>query len=193
MIAIIDNYDSFTYNLYQYLEESGIKCQVFRNDEITIEELVSLNPDGIVISPGPGNPDSAGISLDIVKKLYDKFPILGICLGHQTIGQAFGGKVVRNKKIMHGKVSKIYHQEKSIYEGLTNPFQGVRYHSLVVEKDSLPDCLEITCETEDKTIMGLKHKNYPVEGIQFHPESVLTLEGKQLLKNFSDLYFKGVN
>ncbi|MFN8672249.1 MAG: aminodeoxychorismate/anthranilate synthase component II [Candidatus Sericytochromatia bacterium] len=186
MILIIDNYDSFTYNIYQYLEEMGENCQVIRNDEITLEEIEKLAPKAIVISPGPGNPDSSGISIKVVEAFYNKIPILGVCLGHQIIGQVFGGKVIRAKKAIHGKTSKIFHEQKGVYKGMTSPLNVVRYHSLIVEKESLPDCLEITSETQDGIIMGLKHKKYPVEGIQFHPESVMTEQGKQMLKNFCD-------
>lgn len=184
MILIIDNYDSFTYNLYQYFEEMGEHCEVIRNDQITLEEIEKLNPKAIVISPGPGNPDSSGISLKVVEYFFDKKPILGICLGHQIIGQVFGGKVIRAKKPIHGKLSKIFHTQKGVYQNMITPINVVRYHSLIVEKNTLPECLEITSETADGVIMGVKHKKYPVEGIQFHPESVMTEYGKQMLKNF---------
>ncbi len=184
MILLIDNYDSFTYNLYQYFEEFGKECKVIRNDQIDIPGIRKLNPEAIVISPGPGNPDKSGISLEVVKEFSGKIPILGICLGHQIIGQVFGGKVVRASRIVHGKTAKIYHGIKGIYHEMPNPFTGVRYHSLIVEKNSLPDCLEITSETKDGIIMGLRHKEYKVEGIQFHPESIMTQDGKRLLNNF---------
>lgn len=188
MILIIDNYDSFTYNIYQYFEELGQKCVVIRNDQITLSEIKTMNPKAIVISPGPGNPDSSGISQDIIKTLSKSIPTLGICLGHQVIGQVFGGKVVRAKKILHGKTSKMYHEEKGVFKNLPNPFIGVRYHSLIIDRDSLPECLEITCETKDGIIMGVKHKEFPLEGIQFHPESIMTQDGKKLLQNFIDMY-----
>lgn len=188
MILIIDNYDSFTYNLYQYFEEMGFHCNVSRNDEISLENIEQLKPEAIVISPGPGNPSSAGISIEVIKKFAGKIPILGVCLGHQAIGEVFGGKVIRAKRQIHGKTSNIFHKNKSIYKNMPNPFIGVRYHSLIVEKESLPDCLETTCETEDGTIMGFRHKKYSVEGIQFHPESIMTQDGKKLLKNFIEMY-----
>jgi len=184
MILIVDNYDSFTYNLYQTIEELGSKCKVVRNDAIDLKGIAKLRPSAIVISPGPGNPDEAGISLAAIQHFAGKIPLLGVCLGHQAIGQAFGGKVVRAKKLMHGKVSKISHDSKKIYKGLKNPFTGTRYHSLVVDKKSLPKSLVITAQTEDGVIMGLRHKRYRIEGVQFHPESILTDEGKGLLKNF---------
>lgn len=184
MIAIIDNYDSFTFNLYQTLEELGARCRVFRNDEIGLAELEALKPEAIVISPGPGNPDQAGISLAVIAHFAGKVPILGVCLGHQAIGQVFGGDVVRAKRLMHGKASRIRHDNHGIYQDLKNPFTGTRYHSLIVDRETLPKSLKISAETEDGVIMGLRHKKFPIEGVQFHPESILTFEGKKLLGNF---------
>ena len=184
MILMIDNYDSFTYNLVQYLGELGGEITVFRNDKITINEIEKLNPDKIVISPGPCTPNEAGVSVDVIRHFAGKTPILGVCLGHQCIGQAFGGKILRAKQLMHGKTSMICHDGKSVYKGLKNPFEATRYHSLIIEKRSLPKELEITSHSEDDEIMGVRHKKLEVEGIQFHPESILTGEGKKLLKNF---------
>ena len=184
MILMIDNYDSFTYNLVQYLGELGADLRVFRNDKITVGEIEKLNPSHIVISPGPCTPNEAGISLDVVKSIGGKIPILGVCLGHQAIGQAFGGRVIRAPLPVHGKVSEIYHDGKTVFEDVPNPFEATRYHSLVVEKSSLPVCFEISAETRDGIIMGLRHKDFLIEGIQFHPESILTSEGKKILKNF---------
>lgn len=184
MILMIDNYDSFTYNLVQYLGEMGEDLQVYRNDKITIEEIERLNPDSIVISPGPCTPKEAGISIGVVKLFSGKIPILGVCLGHQSIGHAFGGKIIRADRLMHGKTSMIYHDGKTIFQGLPNPFEATRYHSLIIERSSLPPCLEITAETDLGEIMGVRHKEYLVEGVQFHPESILTQYGKDLLRNF---------
>jgi len=184
MIVMIDNYDSFTFNLVQYLAEMGEKLVVFRNDEVTVEDVVKLRPDKIVISPGPGRPEDAGISVKLIKEASGKIPVLGVCLGHQAIGQAFGGKVVHAGTLVHGKTSKISHDGKTIFDGLPNPFIATRYHSLVVERESLPSCLEISAETDDGLIMAVRHKDLQVEGVQFHPESILTSEGKALLKNF---------
>ncbi|AVX20389.1 MULTISPECIES: aminodeoxychorismate/anthranilate synthase component II [Carboxydocella] len=184
MILMIDNYDSFTYNLVQYLGELGEEIRVFRNDAITVEEIEDLSPQHIVISPGPCTPNEAGISLDVIKYFAGKIPILGVCLGHQSIGQVFGGKVVRAERLMHGKTSEIYHDGKGVFAGLPNPFIATRYHSLIVEKETLPDCLEITAETAQGEIMGIRHKEFLVEGVQFHPESILTEVGKDLLRNF---------
>ncbi len=184
MLAVIDNYDSFTYNLVQYLGELGQEIRVFRNDEISADELARLRPERIVISPGPCTPNEAGISLQVIEKLAGQVPILGVCLGHQSIGQAFGGKVVRARQVVHGKTSRIFHDEKGLFAGLPNPFEATRYHSLVVARESLPDCLEVTAKTWDEEIMGLRHKSLPVEGVQFHPESFLTTAGKDLLRNF---------
>jgi len=184
MILMIDNYDSFTYNLVQYLGELGQLVKVFRNDTLTIDEIKKLNPAKIVISPGPGRPEDAGISCQLIRQFCGKIPILGVCLGHQAIGYVFGAKIVGAKKLMHGKTSKIYHNKKDIFKGIPNPFLATRYHSLLVESKSLPDCLEITASTSENEIMGLKHQLYPVWGVQFHPESILTKSGKQILDNF---------
>ena len=187
MILMIDNYDSFTYNLVQYLGELGADIKVFRNDKITVEKIKRLRPKKIVISPGPGRPEDAGISCKVIKEFSGKIPILGVCLGHQAIGAVFGGKIIHAKELMHGKTSMIYHNKKDIFRALPNPFEATRYHSLVVEKKSLPECLEITAWTKDKEIMGLKHKDYSLWGVQFHPESILTKVGKKLLANFLKL------
>jgi anthranilate synthase component II len=184
MLLVIDNYDSFTYNLVQYLGELGQVVRVVRNDEIPVDEVGRLAPSHVVISPGPCTPNEAGISLDVIKAYAGKIPILGVCLGHQSIGQAFGGKVVRAARVMHGKTSKIFHDERGAFAGLPNPFEATRYHSLLVERQSLLDCLEITAKTWDEEIMALRHKTLPVEGVQFHPESFLTTVGKDLLRNF---------
>ena len=187
MILVIDNYDSFTYNLVQYLGELGQEPQVRRNDKITLEEIEELAPERIVISPGPCTPNEAGISIDVVNHFSGKLPILGVCLGHQSIGQAFGGLIVRAERLMHGKTSMIEHDGLSIYGGVPSPFEATRYHSLVVERSTLPDCLEISAETREGEIMGLRHKEYPVEGIQFHPESIMTKVGHDLLRNFLEM------
>ena len=184
MILMIDNYDSFTYNLVHYLGELGEKVLVFRNDKITIEDVGKLNPDMVVISPGPCTPKEAGISVDLIKEFAGRIPILGVCLGHQSIGYAFGGNIVRAKRLLHGKTSQIYHDGKSIYEGVPMPFEATRYHSLLVEGSSLPDELEVTAWTDEDEIMGIRHKEYLIEGVQFHPESILTKHGKDLLRNF---------
>lgn len=184
MILMIDNYDSFTYNLVQYLGEMGQQLKVFRNDKITIEEIESLRPDRIVISPGPCTPLEAGISVPAIQHFAGKIPILGVCLGHQSIGQAFGGEIVRASRLMHGKTSMIYHDGEGVFRGLPNPFEATRYHSLVIRRETMPDCLQITAETDMREVMGVRHKEYPVEGVQFHPESILTQEGKKLLANF---------
>ena len=189
MILMIDNYDSFTYNVVQYLGELKAEVQVFRNDEITIAEVEALAPEKIVISPGPCTPNEAGISVALVKTFAGKIPILGICLGHQSIGQAFGARVVRARQVMHGKTSSIYHADTGVFRGLSNPLEATRYHSLVVERETLPDCFEITAwtRTEDgqvDEIMGLRHRNFALEGVQFHPESILTEHGHDLLQNF---------
>jgi anthranilate synthase/aminodeoxychorismate synthase-like glutamine amidotransferase len=184
MILMIDNYDSFTYNLVQYLGELGEELKVFRNDKITIPEIEKLKPSRIVISPGPGRPSDAGISNEVIKHFAGKIPILGVCLGEQAIAEAFGGKVVRAGRLMHGKTSEVHHDEKTIFKGLPNPFTATRYHSLIVERESLPDCFEISASTKEKEIMGIRHKKFKVEGVQFHPESILTAAGKQLLANF---------
>tara|TARA_Y100001960_G_C14695591_1_gene838868 strand:- start:392 stop:955 length:564 start_codon:yes stop_codon:yes gene_type:complete len=184
MIFVLDNYDSFTYNLVQYLGELGDELQVFRNDKITTDDIAALAPEKIVISPGPCTPSEAGISIELVQRFAGEIPMLGVCLGHQSIGQAFGGVVKRAPYIMHGKTSQITHDGTGMYRGLPNPFTATRYHSLTVERESLPDCLEAVAETEDGLLMGIRHKEYPVEGVQFHPESILTTEGKSLLSNF---------
>ena len=184
MLLVIDNYDSFTYNLVQYLGELGQQVRVVRNNEVSVDDVVRMCPEAIVISPGPCTPNEAGISLEVISRLAGKIPILGVCLGHQAIGQAFGGKVIRAKEVVHGKTSRVFHDDKGIFSGLPNPFEATRYHSLVVERSSLPDCLEITAKTWDEEIMGLRHKSLPVEGVQFHPESFLTKVGKDLLRNF---------
>jgi anthranilate synthase/aminodeoxychorismate synthase-like glutamine amidotransferase len=192
MLLMIDNYDSFTYNLVQYFGELGEEIEVFRNDKVSIPEIEKLNPEMLVISPGPGTPKNAGVSLDMINHFKGKIPILGVCLGHQCIGEVFGGEIVSAPRLMHGKTSFIHHDGKDIFQGLSNPFEATRYHSLVVEKKSIPDCLEITAWTDQQEIMGLKHKNYLVIGVQFHPESILTKEGKQLLKNFLNLSQEGI-
>ncbi len=184
MILVIDNYDSFTYNLVQYLGEMGAELDVRRNDQITLSEVAQMAPEKIVISPGPGTPDEAGITLDLIREFGPKTPIFGVCLGQQAIGQALGGKVIRAEKLMHGKTSPVYHNGAGVFAGLPSPLEATRYHSLIVERETLPDALEITAHTDDGEIMGLKHKTWPLEGVQFHPESVLTEHGKQILRNF---------
>lgn len=191
MILVIDNYDSFTYNLVQYLGELGINLpvaadiQVYRNDQITLDQIRALDPDGIVISPGPGRPEDAGISLDLIRELGPQYPILGVCLGHQSIGQVFGGTITSAPELMHGKTSLVHHTNTGVFAGLDNPFIATRYHSLVIERDSCPAELEITAWVEDGTIMGVRHRTYThIEGVQFHPESILTTSGKQILTNF---------
>ncbi|HEY0657527.1 MAG TPA: aminodeoxychorismate/anthranilate synthase component II [Pyrinomonadaceae bacterium] len=188
MLLVIDNYDSFTYNLVQFLGELGAEMKIFRNDEITLAEIErDLKPEKILISPGPGTPDDAGVSLDVLRNLGDKIPILGVCLGHQAIGQVFGGKVVRAPAPVHGKPVEIRHDGRTIFGGLTDSFSAARYHSLIVERETLPDCLEVSAVSPDGLIMGVRHKIYKIEGVQFHPESILTTEGKKLLQNFLDL------
>lgn len=184
MLMMIDNYDSFTFNLVQYLGELGQEVAVYRNDQITLEEVAALAPRYIVISPGPCTPNEAGVSVPLIGRFAGKIPILGVCLGHQSIGQAFGGKIVHAREIMHGKVSQIFHANCGVFRNLPSPFQATRYHSLVIERESLPQCLEITAWTEDGEIMGVRHKSLAVEGVQFHPESILTEHGHALLKNF---------
>ncbi|MCC2638039.1 MAG: anthranilate synthase component [Moraxellaceae bacterium] len=191
MLLMIDNYDSFTYNIVQYLGELGEEVRVFRNDEITVADIEQLAPARIVISPGPCTPNEAGISMAVIRHFAGKIPLLGVCLGHQSIGQVFGGKIIRARQVMHGKTSPIHHANKGVFTGLNNPLTATRYHSLIIEKESLPDCLEITAWTqlEDGTldeIMGVRHKTLAVEGVQFHPESILTEQGHELLKNFLD-------
>jgi anthranilate synthase/aminodeoxychorismate synthase-like glutamine amidotransferase len=187
MLLIIDNYDSFTYNLVQYLGELGEAIEVYRNDAITLDEIAVKRPTHLVISPGPCTPNEAGISVDLIKRFAGKIPILGVCLGHQAIGAAFGGDVVRADRLMHGKTSMIHHDRKTVFEGLENPFEATRYHSLIVKRETLPACLEISAETEQAEIMGVRHREFPVEGVQFHPESILTRAGKDLLRNFLKL------
>ncbi|MDE0885163.1 MAG: aminodeoxychorismate/anthranilate synthase component II [Myxococcota bacterium] len=184
-LLMIDNYDSFTYNLYQYLGEMGAEVDVVRNDAETLEELLARNPDGVVISPGPGIPQDAGVSIEVVERFAAQgTPVFGVCLGHQSIGVVYGGRIVRARSIMHGKTSLMHHEGLGVFEGLPAPFEATRYHSLVIESDSCPDVLEITARTEDGEIMGVRHRELPVEGVQFHPESILTEAGKQLLGNF---------
>ncbi|MBW3624509.1 MAG: aminodeoxychorismate/anthranilate synthase component II [Armatimonadetes bacterium] len=184
MILVIDNYDSFTYNLVQYLGELGADLKVVRNDQITLDEIEEMNPERIMISPGPCTPNEAGISVPLIQRFAGKMPILGVCLGHQSIGQALGGKIVRAGRLMHGKTSPILHDNRGVFEDLPSPFEAVRYHSLVIERESMPECLEITAETDQGEIMGVRHKDLPLEGVQFHPESVVTEHGMDLLKNF---------
>lgn len=187
MILLLDNYDSFTYNLAQYLGELGCAVEVHRNDKISVEDIARRKPEAIVISPGPCTPQEAGISVELVQRLAGKFPILGVCLGHQAIGAALGGKIIRAPKLFHGKTSEIYHDRQGIFRGLEDPFTATRYHSLIIERRSLPRELTVTAETKDGTIMGVRHRRYKLEGVQFHPESVLTQSGKQLLHNFLSL------
>lgn len=183
-MLMVDNYDSFTYNLVQYLGELGAHLSVYRNDEINLDEIENLDPDRIVISPGPGIPRNAGISVSLIRRFAGQIPILGVCLGHQAIGEAFGGRVVRAVTLMHGKTSWIHHEEDSIFSGLDSPFEATRYHSLIVAREGLPECLKVNAWTEDGTIMGFRHQDYPVFGVQFHPESIMTRVGKKLLENF---------
>jgi para-aminobenzoate synthetase component II len=187
MLLVIDNYDSFTYNLVQYLGELGERIEVCRNDEVTVEQIEAMKPDRILISPGPGTPNGAGITMIVIEKFAGKLPILGVCLGHQAIGQVFGGRVVRASRLFHGKSSQVQHDGKTIFEGLANPFPAGRYHSLIVERETLPGELEISAATPNGTIMGLRHRRLKIEGVQFHPESILTPEGKKLLANFLSL------
>jgi para-aminobenzoate synthetase component II len=184
MILMIDNYDSFTYNLVQYLGEMGEELKVIRNDQTSIRGIAKLDPQFLMVSPGPCSPNEAGISLEAIKNFSGKTPIFGVCLGHQSIAQVFGGDVVRAERLMHGKTSMVYHDGKTIFEGLENPFPAARYHSLIVKKETIPDCLEVSAWTEEGEIMAIRHKTLPVEGVQFHPESILTTPGKQLLRNF---------
>ena len=187
MLLVIDNYDSFTYNLVQYLGELGERIEVRRDDEVTVEQIEAMKPDRILISPGPGTPTDAGIAMTVIEKFAGKLPILGVCLGHQAIGQVFGGRVVRASRLFHGKSSQVQHDGKTIFDGLENPFPAGRYHSLIVERETLPDELEISATTPNGTIMGLRHRRLKIEGVQFHPESIMTTEGKKLLKNFLSL------
>ncbi|MDP0489692.1 MAG: aminodeoxychorismate/anthranilate synthase component II [Verrucomicrobiota bacterium JB023] len=184
MLLVIDNYDSFTYNLVQYFGELGADIKVVRNDELSVEEIKALEPEKIVLSPGPCTPNEAGVCLDVIKEVGGQIPLLGVCLGHQSIGQAYGGKVLRAERLMHGKTSPVLHENQSVFAGLPSPFEATRYHSLIVERESLPDCLEVTAWTHEGEIMGLKHREHEVHGVQFHPESILTGEGKRLLGNF---------
>ena len=187
MLLMIDNYDSFTYNLVQYLGELGAEMKIFRNDKITVAEAVALKPEKVLVSPGPCSPHEAGVSCDIIREFGPRVPLLGVCLGHQAIGDVFGGNVVRAARLMHGKTSPILHKGGSVFKGLPSPFNATRYHSLIVERESLPACLKITAKTAEGEIMGLQHTEFPVHGVQFHPESILTEHGKQLLQNFLDL------
>ena len=187
MLLMIDNYDSFTYNLYQYLGMLGVEVEVRRNDTISLDEIEDMKPERVVISPGPGIPQSAGINISVIERFHRQMPILGVCLGHQAIGAAFGGRIVHAVQLMHGKTSEIHHDGKRIFHGVPDPFTATRYHSLAVERESLPACLEVSAEAKEGEIMGLRHREYPVEGVQFHPESILTLEGMNILKNFLDL------
>jgi len=184
MILMIDNYDSFTYNLVQYMGELGADIRVERNDQITIDEIESLNPKKIVISPGPCTPDKAGVSVAVIQHFAGKVPLLGVCLGHQSVGAAFGGEIIKAGKLMHGKTSEVRHDGKTLFKDLPNPFTATRYHSLVLNRKTLPDCFEISAESDDNEIMGIRHKELPIEGVQFHPESILTPNGKDLLRNF---------
>jgi anthranilate synthase component 2 len=188
MLLLIDNYDSFTYNLYQYLGELGAETRVVRNDELTVAQALALRPSSVVISPGPGDPDQAGISLELIRALPPEVPLLGVCLGHQALGQAFGGRIVRAPRIMHGKTSEIHHDGRGVFAGLPQPFTATRYHSLMIAEDSVPDCLEVSARTADgvgvSVIMAVRHRSLPQEGVQFHPESILTSAGKDLLRNF---------
>jgi anthranilate synthase component 2 len=191
MLLMIDNYDSFTYNLVQYFGELGQDVRVHRNDEITVDEVAAMKPDHIVISPGPCTPNEAGISVATIQRFAGQIPILGVCLGHQSIGQAFGGRIIRAKQLMHGKTSLVHHNDTSVFRGLPNPFTATRYHSLVIERESIPDCLEITAWTDDGEIMGVRHKTLAVEGVQFHPESILTEHGHAMLGNFVGVRWTG--
>ena len=184
MLLMIDNYDSFTYNLVQYFGELGADVHIHRNDKISLDEIESMQPERIVISPGPCTPNEAGVSVDVIKQFSGHIPILGVCLGHQSIGQAFGGNIIRAKTLMHGKISMIHHKDSGVFKGLENPLQATRYHSLVIERETLPECLEVTAWTDDDEIMGVRHKTLDVEGVQFHPESILTHQGHELLANF---------
>ena len=183
-VLVIDNYDSFTYNLVQYLRTLGAECDVVLNDQSTVDELLAAKPDGILLSPGPGTPDDAGMTLAMIEKARGRVPIFGVCLGHQSIGQAHGAKVVRAKRLMHGKTSPIEHEEKGVFIGLPHPMTATRYHSLVIEPTSIPDCLEVTARTKEGEIMGVRHKDFPIEGVQFHPESILTDHGLQMMQNW---------
>jgi anthranilate synthase component II len=187
MLVMIDNYDSFTYNLVQYFGELGMVPSVYRNDVLSVDELAAMSPSGIVISPGPGRPEDAGISESVIRELGSRIPLLGVCLGHQAIGRVFGATVGYAPTLVHGKTSPVFHDDKGVFAGLSHPFQATRYHSLVVDRSSIPDSLEITAWTEDGLVMGMQHREYPIHGVQFHPESILTVEGKALLKNFLEM------
>jgi len=193
MLLLIDNYDSFTYNLVHFFGELGADVTIYRNDAISAEDSLAMNPDGIVLSPGPCDPDQAGVCLELIKKNAGAIPLMGVCLGHQAIGQACGGKVVRAEKPMHGKTSDIHHQAKGLFQGLPTPFSATRYHSLTVERESLPDCLEVTAETLDGVVMAISHREQPVHGVQFHPESIASEQGHELLKNFLEIASPGVS
>ena len=184
MILVIDNYDSFTYNIVQYLCEMGCDLRVVRNDALTTDEIAALRPEKLLISPGPCSPEQAGVSVEVIRRFAGQIPLLGVCLGHQSIGHAFGGNIVRAGRLMHGKTSPIRHDGRGVFEGLPSPFEAIRYHSLLIDRDTLPDCLEVSAETAEGEIMGVRHRTLPVEGVQFHPESVLTEHGKRLLANF---------
>jgi anthranilate synthase component 2 len=187
MLLLVDNYDSFTYNLYQYLGELGAEIRVVRNDQLTAEEALALRPERVVISPGPGTPDQAGVTLELIRRAAGRVPLLGVCLGHQALGQVFGGRVVRAPSLMHGKTSPIHHDGRTVFAGLPDPFVATRYHSLIVERASVPECLEVSAWTADGIVMGLRHRALPLEGVQFHPESILTTPGRDLLRNFLGL------
>lgn len=187
MLLLIDNYDSFTYNLYQYLCELGQEVEVIRNNRLTVQDIETMQPERIVLSPGPGGPAQAGICVDVIKRFAGRLPILGVCLGHQCIGHAFGGVIAGAGELLHGKVSLIHHDRRGVFAGLDNPFEGVRYHSLAIRRDTMPDCLEVTAWTDKGIIMGVRHRSLPVEGVQFHPESILTKQGKLLLRNFLEV------
>ena len=187
MILVIDNYDSFTFNLVQYLGELGAEMRVFRNDKITVEEAVALKPEKVLVSPGPCTPKEAGVSCDIIREFGPRLPVFGVCLGHQSIGDVYGGNVIRAARLMHGKTSPMIHEGESVFKGLPSPFDATRYHSLIIERETLPECLKITAWTAEGEIMGVQHREHPVHGVQFHPESILTTEGKKLLQNFLDL------
>ncbi len=192
MLLLIDNYDSFTYNLVQAFGQLGTEVMVFRNDALCPDEVMRLRPQAIVLSPGPSRPQKAGITLELVRRYHGLFPILGVCLGHQAIGEAFGGKLVRAAKVMHGKTSRILHDGRGLFKGLSNPFEAGRYHSLILERESLPSCLELSAQTQEGEVMGIRHKRFPTEGVQFHPESILTPAGKRILRNFLELAQKEV-
>lgn len=187
MILVIDNYDSFTYNLVQYLGEMQVALKVFRNDQISLEEIRALRPERILVSPGPCSPREAGLSNEIIRTFGPQLPVFGVCLGHQCIGHVFGGEVIQNYRMMHGKTSPIHHNGKDLFVGLPSPYNAIRYHSLVIKRETLPDCLEITAETDEKEVMGVRHKQFPIWGVQFHPESILTDHGRQLMRNFLEL------